>query len=601
METVVGDRSLSIRGYDFGRAAIRSPFDGNVVVNFETEEAIFDYVFDRFGFTSTLDTHPLVLTECLLNPTYSRNTMLELLFEAYEIPQVVFVPDCLAAFWFNQSSSNCSGDGMVLASGHSATHVVPIVDGKALLFHAQRSKICGKLSNLGLTYFENAGSQSTFHLQQLTLLHNPQCAGSLTRRTVELMKEQCSICSQNYMEDLDKIQNEETTAGGFGMRVQLPKTMTTSSTETVEIETPVDKSIKAEEQRNRLKAMSQKRKQKMIQEKQELLKYLQEIQIQLAETEDLDIKQSILTDAEVESVSELEKLINETEANIERLMTPSPPKAALTPAPESKPVQEDNIESIRARYKELTEQVESKKRSRFNASNPIDGSSGNKRVSIEQRRRMKLVAEAAAIEEDDDFGADDRDWDVYKEMDRHQSDSEIDKQTEAELQMTKNKLRDLGEDVDKCDVFGKELGKETQLDENQVYLSVERIRIPELIFQPCLMGINQAGIPEIISRALKTLPAELNQRCRTEILVYGGNTTFPGFSSRLAAELCSISPLDSPMRVIPAMDPFLDAWKGAALLARSSGVLEGGYSLREYQELGPEAFKRKKLPFVKYS
>eukprot|EP00210_Caulerpa_lentillifera_P000628 g607.t1 len=515
--------------------------------------------------------------------------MLELLFEAYGVQKTLFVTDCLAAFHFNQSIGNCSPDGMLLASGHSATHVLPIVDGQALLFHAQRSKICGY--------------QSTFHLQQLTLLHNPQCAGLLSKRNVELMKEQCCICSLNYMQDLQKIQNQEETAGGYGMRVQLPKPIAALSgsgngNETVEIETPVEKTVKAEEQRNRLKAMSQKRKQKMIQEKQELLIYLKEIKIQVTETELTDIKQSILSDAEVDSEIELEKLITDTEASVERLLAPSPQKKSISM---SKPVQEDSIETVRARYKELTEQLENKKRSRYSTSNSVESSTGNKRVSSEQRRRMKLVAEAAAIDEDDDdFGADDRDWDVYKEMDRNHSDSDFEKQAEAELQLTRNKLRNLGEDVDERDVFGKELGKDTQLDENQVYLSVERIRVPELIFQPCLMGMNQAGVSEIVSRVLNTLPHELTARCRKQILIYGGNTTFPGFHTRLASELCSWSPLGYPIRVISASDCFLDAWRGAALLAKNPMALEDAYSLQEYQELGPEAFKRKKLPFVNY-
>lgn len=49
-ETVVGECQFNVKGFDFGRAAVRSAFDGNVVVNFDTQEAILDYVFDRMGF-----------------------------------------------------------------------------------------------------------------------------------------------------------------------------------------------------------------------------------------------------------------------------------------------------------------------------------------------------------------------------------------------------------------------------------------------------------------------------------------------------------------------------------------------------------------------
>jgi len=53
-ETVVGDCQFNVKGYDFGRAATRSAFDGNVVVNFDVQEAVLDYVFDRLGFKGNL-------------------------------------------------------------------------------------------------------------------------------------------------------------------------------------------------------------------------------------------------------------------------------------------------------------------------------------------------------------------------------------------------------------------------------------------------------------------------------------------------------------------------------------------------------------------
>lgn len=83
------------------------------------------------------------MTECLLNPSHSRDLMLELMFECYDVPSVVFVPDCLAAFAFNRSAKRCSSDSVIVCSGHAATHVVPIIDNEAHLTYAQRLKIGG--------------------------------------------------------------------------------------------------------------------------------------------------------------------------------------------------------------------------------------------------------------------------------------------------------------------------------------------------------------------------------------------------------------------------------------------------------------------------
>ena len=49
--TVVGEWGSGVKGYDFGRASARSAFDSNVVVNFEVQEVILDYAFDRLSLT----------------------------------------------------------------------------------------------------------------------------------------------------------------------------------------------------------------------------------------------------------------------------------------------------------------------------------------------------------------------------------------------------------------------------------------------------------------------------------------------------------------------------------------------------------------------
>lgn len=87
--------------------------------------------------------NPIVMTECVLNPVHSRKAMMELLFESYGVPSVVFIPDCLAAFDYNRNVGNCASSTVIVSSGHSATHIVPVVDNQAHLQYAQRSKMCG--------------------------------------------------------------------------------------------------------------------------------------------------------------------------------------------------------------------------------------------------------------------------------------------------------------------------------------------------------------------------------------------------------------------------------------------------------------------------
>ena len=316
--------------------------------------------------------------------------------------------------------------------------------------------------------------------------------------------------------------------------------------------------------------------------------------------QDPDVISELLEDAEVSSKEGLQKCLDTTALSLQKLKQPESIAAPVSSQNTSNPPAED-IDALRERYRAIRERLDHRKRSRLSQ----EGTSGasSKRISSAQRRRMKLVAEAAAQEDEDDFGADDRDWDVYKEMDTAAcSVAELNRQDEAELRELREKLQQCGEDMEKMPSV--EIGPPQlmgQLDENHVYLSVERLRIAELLFQPSLMGIDQAGVPEIVSRVLKSLPPELVSKLDETLLLCGGNAAYKGLGARLEAEMCSLRPFGRPMNVIAADDFFLDAWKGAAQFATSNVAVHSNISLEEYQEVGPGIVERKRIPFVYYA
>lgn len=49
----------------------------------------------------------------------------------------------------------------------------------------------------------------------------------------------------------------------------------------------------------------------------------------------------------------------------------------------------------------------------------------------------------------------------------------------------------------------------------------------------------------------------------------GGHTKIPGFDKRIEAELRMLNRVGTPINVVKAYDPQLDAWKGGAWLART--------------------------------
>jgi len=104
---------------------------------------------------------PIIMTESLCNPSYSRSrkvlllllasslsslahqtrcffvVMTELLFESYGAPSVAFGLDSLFSFYENEKNPQ-RADGLVVSSGTSNTHVIPVLGGKSILGAAKK-------------------------------------------------------------------------------------------------------------------------------------------------------------------------------------------------------------------------------------------------------------------------------------------------------------------------------------------------------------------------------------------------------------------------------------------------------------------------------
>ena len=73
--------------------------------------------------------HPIVLTEAVCTPLYSRQMMSELLFECYGIPKVAYGIDSLFSFYHN-NPKNMISSGLIISSGYQCTHILPILEGR---------------------------------------------------------------------------------------------------------------------------------------------------------------------------------------------------------------------------------------------------------------------------------------------------------------------------------------------------------------------------------------------------------------------------------------------------------------------------------------
>lgn len=91
----------------------------------------------------------------------------------------------------------------------------------------------------------------------------------------------------------------------------------------------------------------------------------------------------------------------------------------------------------------------------------------------------------------------------------------------------------------------KELREQVQF----VRVGSERFAVPEVLFSPSDIGINQAGIPEVISQTVKRCPPIFQKDLFANVILGGGNSLIPGFRERVEHELGTLKPSECAVNV----------------------------------------------------
>ncbi|KAF1953580.1 Actin/actin-like protein [Byssothecium circinans] len=123
--------------------------------------------------------------------------------------------------------------------------------------------------------------------------------------------------------------------------------------------------------------------------------------------------------------------------------------------------------------------------------------------------------------------------------------------------------------------------------EDLLPLGNERFSVPELLFNPTDIGIQETGLPGAIIEALSVLPEALKMGMLSNVVVVGGNSLIKGFMERLESELRALVPADCLLNVMKADDPIKHTWLGAARFASQPNRLkEALVTKAEYDERG---------------
>ena len=226
------------------------------------------------------------------------------------------------------------------------------------------------------------------------------------------------------------------------------------------------------------------------------------------------------------------------------------------------------------------------------------------RHSKTNMKRMQTLAElgkdsdgmGGSSWEDDDFGKNDEDWEIYREVNKNN----INEEEEEDY----NRLHDIENQISEIDknYFGNVQQYQYNFHQENDYfiLGVDQFRCAELLFKPYIIGVDQAGIIEIISQIIKNMNLNNKINLAKNIFITGGNTCYPFLKERVYHDMRSYLPVDVDINVIRAENPVLDAWKGARLFFNDTYNLNGiknnlreniYITKKEYEEYGVEYFK----------
>ncbi|RVD85314.1 uncharacterized protein DFL_003639 [Arthrobotrys flagrans] len=636
------------------RTAAKNAFDVNIVSNFDVMENILDYSFLKLGIDDEDGIgHPVVMTEALCNPTYSRKTMSELLFEAYNAPSVTYGLDSLFSYHYNGGTT-----GLVLSSSHTTTHLIPVMNGKGVLNMATRL-------NWGC-------SQAVEFLTKLLALKYPGFPKTYQQQMESLVQEHCYV-SQDYKAEMSGYLE-------MGSLDERDRAIQFPFVEIVKEQKSEEELARIAERRKesgrRLQEQAAKMRLEKLKKKEEELAYYQHI-LEKGKTETKKNFSRQLENEGFRDEAQLEKRLKELEKSIRRSRNKDlgieeeeeeeVPTFPLLDTPDEE-LDEEGLKQKRgqrllkanyeARQRLRAEKEKERERRRLEAekeeekrTNDLEGWIAEKRgmrdglvaklKEREQRKnqlsdrkslaslnRMKAIAHLASDEptrkrrrgnDEDTFGADDDDWAIYRDIatvneDEEEEDEEMQtelKNLEAQLlrydpNFTEDSLQGAGSDWSKSLIHAFLRGchpfdPENQAEAHQMHLNVERIRVPEVIFEPSMAGVDQAGIVEITSELLLNRITEEKQResIYRDIFLTGGYTLFKGFEERMRTALTSVLPFEAEFAVRTAKDPLLDAWKGAAFWSKSNigqAAWKGAAITKaEYTEKGADYIKEHTL------
>ncbi|MCQ2816327.1 MAG: actin family protein [archaeon] len=129
--------------------------------------------------------------------------------------------------------------------------------------------------------------------------------------------------------------------------------------------------------------------------------------------------------------------------------------------------------------------------------------------------------------------------------------------------------------------------KEYQLpDDSIVRISSQRYDIPEAIFNPSTIGINEDGIHETLFKSILRCSEDIQNEMYGNIILSGGNTMFENFKKRLYGEIVELNQAKNQIDVIELKERLYSSWIGGSVIGSMDTFPDICISRDEFKEFG---------------
>ena len=583
-----------------GLASSRSPFESGVLVHHSSLEHLMDEVLTEMKFDPEVSS--VVFTECPGNPT--RTDTAELLFECYGVGQVTWTIDSLLAVGPIENA-------LFIDISNSATHVIL------------------KLGSFRLTRRINwGGHQASDHLLKLLQQKYPAFPERMTPLQARLAMHRLAVTGVDYLEVEDVV-------------IEYP-TPLTNTVQANSVDEEVRKRRRQEQMERLRQAAAAGRRTKALEthrrvyetlkdardrdqweglgwsSKEEFMRRLQEAEERYREAEQLnfaeqDIHLEVLqvnapvirdwvllempdNELEPERLAEKRKL---------RLIKASADARAKAQAEKERLAEEERqrqeLEDQR-RLKDpqawLREQYERRKTLKIFLHQRLrkQASEEGRRAAASTKRLRTVMTMTREDAIEDEFGADDSDWQVYNEARGLIANNEQDQLAEIEAVLAEHDpdgFMQVLESEHKITSMDKWLYGPSGYDDNprNLHLNVERSSIIEPIFEPRAIGIQQAGLEECIKEALCIW--RQRESPQIEFFLTGGFSQVQGMRDRIEGILRSWWSTEITFPSLKTFD-ILSSFRGAAKLSREQAELvdECAVTRSWYDEHGGQRLRK---------